>query len=333
MPVTQKMIDETLASVKRMQGFDVDGLPRTGELGSQMEFSAVVEPAQKLVALHKKVNLLSIPAMSESMLGVVRKAADKDFNLFSSILAFTADQGGPQRDALTQQVIDAYEPTFNSLVNPICFGFSEATDFKALEDNARAALQGIEDRAAKQTEELQGAQKEAQQMLAEVKKTAAEQGVSQQAVHFQQEAIFHKNSQTTWLVAAGIFALLAAAWILVGTLPSEEWGVAVANYAATKTLGFSLLAFAVVFCVKNYMAHRHNYVVNTHRQKALQTYRTLADAAHSDNEQDIVLEQAARCIFSPQNTGYIKTGNDAGGHNILAMETVRRAAPKLPDNE
>lgn len=338
MAVTKELIAETRASVERMQTFDAETLQRSAELGSTMKFSAIVEPAKRLVSLYNKVNLTSINTMSEQMLSSMRGPADRDFQHFQNILDFIPDQGKARRDELTQRVVDAYDPTLNELAPVICFGFAEVTDFKALENNARSTLQRVEDMAAEQTKKLQDVLKEAQGILAEVKKTAAEQGVSKQATFFQQEAKFHADNQWWWLAAAGVFAALAALLVWQVKLPSEEWSIALANYVATKVLGFSLLAYAVFFCVKNYMAHRHNYVVNTHRQKALQTYRVLAKSAHSENEQDIVLAQAARCIFSPQNTGYVKTDSDVGGGgggtNIIAMETVRRAtSAKSPDSE
>ena len=43
------------------------------------------------------------------------------------------------------------------------------------------------------------------------------------------------------------------------------------------------------------------------------TFKALADAAGEDNSKDIVLNHAASCIFSPQETGYTKS---TGGTSI-----------------
>ncbi len=54
------------------------------------------------------------------------------------------------------------------------------------------------------------------------------------------------------------------------------------------------------------MSHKHNEIVNRHRQNALATFTTLADATSDAASSDIVLSHAASCIFSPQETGYAK---------------------------
>jgi len=55
---------------------------------------------------------------------------------------------------------------------------------------------------------------------------------------------------------------------------------------------------------KNFIANKHNSIVNKHRQNALMTFKALVDAAKNPQNQDIVLTHAASCIFSPQSTGY-----------------------------
>ena len=65
-------------------------------------------------------------------------------------------------------------------------------------------------------------------------------------------------------------------------------------------------------------------MINKHRQNALQTFRTLVEAGTSNHAQDIVLTQAAQCIFSPQDSGYVKRNSDnANSLNILPIESAK----------
>jgi hypothetical protein len=78
---------------------------------------------------------------------------------------------------------------------------------------------------------------------------------------------------------------------------------------------------------KNFLSHKHNSIVNKHRQNALMTYSALADAASSEEAKDIVLNHAASCIFSPQETGYIK--NESAGNNKSIVELLPKTTMKF----
>jgi hypothetical protein len=80
-----------------------------------------------------------------------------------------------------------------------------------------------------------------------------------------------------------------------------------------KLLFFSLLVGAVVWIGRIYRAHRHNYVLNRHRQNALGTFNTFVDSAHDAQTKSAVLLQATQAIFVIQPTGYISQEMDSGG--------------------
>jgi len=74
---------------------------------------------------------------------------------------------------------------------------------------------------------------------------------------------------------------------------------------------FAVLSFMLYLSARSFLSHKHNAVVNRHRQNALLTYRALADAAAADQNREVILTHAAACIFSPQPTGYSNDGGDA----------------------
>ena len=156
---------------------------------------------------------------------------------------------------------------------------------------------------------------------------AAEAGVTQQAVHFGAAARAHEKSSRWWCAFSVVAGILLAFYALLGDrlLPDAADGVyAIARTAVSRVLVFAVLGYALFFCVRNYMAHRHNAIVNRHRQNALDTYRALAEA--DPKSRDVVLAHAAWCIYAPQDSGFARKGESESGS--VPVETFLRIAGK-----
>ncbi|WHZ29441.1 MAG: hypothetical protein OJF51_004243 [Nitrospira sp.] len=161
--------------------------------------------------------------------------------------------------------------------------------------------------------------KEADAVLQAVRKVAEEQGVSQQAIYFKNEADNHESESKVWLkrtvwLTIGL-AAYAAATLFLHKVPILEPANAyeTVQLAASKVVIFVTISYFLILSAKNYVAHRHNSVVNRHRQNALATYTALVKAAGEEATRDVVLAKAADCIFSAQSTGFAKAGGGEGG--------------------
>src|SRR5690606_11894968 len=97
-----------------------------------------------------------------------------------------------------QQVTNAYGPALQKRFRFISYGTSKSVDFQRMENEARAMLQNVKDEASEITEQLTEHQEQAQGVLADVRRVAAEQGVSQQAIYFKDEAEAHETLAETW---------------------------------------------------------------------------------------------------------------------------------------
>lgn len=75
---------------------------------------------------------------------------------------------------------------------------------------------------------------------------------------------------------------------------------------------------------KNFLNHKHNAIVNKHRQNALMTHTALVEASGDEGVRDAVLLQAANCIFSPQSTGYTQTGESEATNQKSMIEILSR---------
>jgi hypothetical protein len=329
---------EAEESLVRMQQFDVSTLPRERELGSEVNFLAAVEPAQRLVDLYKRLSVIALDDLPDQALQQVKARANADYALLRQALDFKlASQSSPQgtRDSIVQQLYAAYEPTFQQLHPFIAYSLHRSADFQRLDADARSTMQSIADRAGKVELQLQEHEKEAQRVLAEIRSVAAEEGVTQQAVHFRAEADRHESESELWrgrttklAIGLGVYAALSVFIHKIPVLaPASSYETL--QLAVSKVLVFSVLAYMLLLSARNFLSHKHNSIVNRHRQNALMTHRALIEAASDHGIREAIMVQAAGCIFAPQNTGYAPEpgNNDASGPRSV-VELLSKASQK-----
>lgn len=332
-----QQLAETTTSVERMQNFDAHTLERKTDLGS-MNFFDAVEPAQKLVNLYNRLSISVLSDFPNDILATLKNQADADFNRLSQILDFKLDQSSPAdaRNNLITQVKSAYDTTFRAIWQYIAYGVSKVTDTQRLESEARGALQSIKDQAGKTAEDIKVNAELAQSALDEIRRVAAEQGVSQQAIYFKSEAEDHAKEAEKWqtktIIAACLLGGFALLTIVVAYVPSLYPGntIQAIQIGSGKLLAFGVLAYWLGLCAKNYLSHKHNQVINRHRENALKTFQALAEGAGNPDNKDIILTHASQCIFSAQDTGYFKqsSAGDTGNSIRSVIEVLPKSLAK-----
>jgi hypothetical protein len=330
-------LEETANSLKRMQDFDVSTLPRTEELGKSLDFTEAVAPTTKLIGLYRRLSVTVLEDFPDDTLKEIKGRADADFSRIKQILDFNTKLANPQdiRTTHIQSIVDAYATSFKSLSQFISYGVSKATDFQRMENEARAMIQSVEDKASGLTEKLQQSKFEADQVLSEIRKTAAEQGVSQQAIYFKEEAEQHTKDANMWkgnanklAWALGGFALLSMGIHKIPFFKPENPYDSLQLFSS-KILIFGVIAYMLVLAARNFLSHKHNSIVNKHRQNALLTFNALTAAASTDGNKDIVLIKAAECVFSPQDTGYAKSASTSGSGGQTIVDVVPKVAKMM----
>lgn len=328
---TQAALEGTQEALERIQQFDVGTLSREDDLGKQMSFSEVISSSQAIVDIYKRIPLSALDDFSDTQLNVIKGQAQADYNVFRQILDFvaTAPSATDTRTNIIATLKTRRDQLFDQLWQYVAYGVARITDTKLLETTARTTIQSIKDQAEKLTTQLQTAKSDADSALAEIRSVAAEQGVSQQASYFKQEADDQETLAATWLkytywsaIAVGVFAIFSLflhkfSWIRPDS-PSE-----MVQLISSKLLIFAVLGFLLLMAARNYSTHKHNAVINRHRQNALLTYRALVEASANSGTEDIVLAHAASCIFSPQETGFSRGSSDAlsGSKSVLELMT------------
>ena len=193
-------------------------------------------------------------------------------------------------------------------------------------ENAVTARENVEAATAKRFKEF-GAE------LDNIEAAVSTKTVEKQAEHFKMLADNHENIAENWC-GFTIAAAVLLVGFAVGSIFMSNLEV-MSNYpiqsGISKVLVFTVLGYALFFCAKNYGAHRHNAVVNRHRENALRTFRVLAATTHSAENRDIVLNQAAQCIFGPRDSGYIRGGNSGGDGISINANIPRFPGAKVDD--
>lgn len=191
----------------------------------------------------------------------------------------------------------------------------------------------------KQTEgvvaRLKETQKEAEKILQQIKETTQKATVEKEAIHFKEEAERHRTAAYAWLGVSAVIAVITFwfAWDNFSfytqlLMKDDARGAATLTTAQSIQLGlaklllFSFLVGGIVWSGRVYRAHRHNYVVNKHRQNALSTFKTFVSSTQDQQTKNAVLLQATQCVFAPQATGYITQENEASGTPQI-LEIVR----------
>ena len=321
-----KLTEETKSSLQRIQEFDASNLPRVEELGTQINFKDAIEPANRLIDLYKQLPLTVLEALPKDILYKIKNQANSDFKRFDEILKFESGMTKDQKENLVNQLTAAYDSAFKSLYDIISYSVRKSTDFEKLSREARAKVQEISDKASELTAFIETTSSQAQTVLETIRKTAEEQGVSQQAYYFKTEFENHSNRANYWLrasiwltIALGAYALVALHSHLIPWLKPTDTFEAV-QIGIAKILIFGTISFILGLAAKNFLAHQHNAVVNKHRQNALATYEALVKAAGDNANRDIVLTKASECIFTPQTTAFSKSDeSDGKAQSILSV--------------
>lgn len=324
------IIEETTKSLQRIQAFDIATLARRSELGADLNFSDAELPAKRVIDLFQQLPIEHLATFPDSWLQQLKNTLDSFFSTLDSTMKFKAniDNAVAQRTSLLSQFNSSYQDTFNQLNPMISYVSSRQKDYGALEREARAKIQQASDRADELAETLASHEQEAKRILDEVKKVAAEQGVSQQAVYFQSESASHQTDADKWqgwTIYVGIALIVYASLsIFIHKIPflSPTSTYDSVQLAVSKSLVFAVFAYFLILCARNFLSHKHNSIINKHRQNALLTFKSLADAADSKENRDVVLTYAAACIFAPQETGYAKSGNQTNFGSVI--ETIPR---------
>ncbi|MCK0070866.1 hypothetical protein [Kordiimonas laminariae] len=324
--------EEAKYSLNRIQNFDVSELPRVTDLGATLNFNEIVDDAQKLIELYKRLSIIALDDFPDESLHRINDIAKQHLELFDRVLRFDPGTQDPSsaRKALIDQTAAAYRPAFDTLYVYIAYSLHRAADFQRLDTEARATLGAISKQSSEVSNELFKYKEAAEDVLTEIRQIAAEQGVTKEAIHFSTEYEVHAEAASNWKkatiwlsVGLVIFAIISLFLHKIPILIPENPYDAI-QLSISKFLIFSVVAYMLFLSAKNFLSHKHNAIINKHRQNALMTHSALVEASGDEGVRDVVLLQASSCIFSPQSTGYSTDAVNDSSNQKSMVEILSR---------
>lgn len=178
--------------------------------------------------------------------------------------------------------------------------------------------------------------------------------ISDKKLDFQFNAMIHKRNAYIWAALAGILVIILI-FILFRNIDINDTFISIgktidfgfkdiknkdsnminsaiyfsfSKYIFTRLFLYSILIYTIVFCIKNYNAQMHNYIINTHKSNAFKSVISLLNTAKSDDGSDKILIQATQTIFSHQQTGYYSKDIEPNNPNLVT-NVIESVAKKI----
>ena len=314
---------------------DTKKLARRSTLGEEFSLEEAVEPITRTIEFFRSIPTENLEQLPEQQLEQVKQQTLAFLSIIDRLRAFSPskeDNPAATRNGLLDLARGTYITAFSALHPYVSFLASQQRDLTKLEEQARAATVSVTEEAQRLRELLTLREKEATEILQKVREAAAEQGVSQQAHYFKQEADKHGTAAGKWqkftvrtAVGLGVYAL---GTLIFAMLYTPDTALQTAQIAVSKALIFAVIAYMLFLCARTLTGHQHNEIVNRHRENALLTFNSLAAAAGDAESRDVILNHAAGCIFGPQDTGFGKHAQSSGS-SVQIVESLPRAARML----
>jgi hypothetical protein len=171
---------------------------------------------------------------------------------------------------------------------------------------------------------VKGSENELSSVLNSAKIELSKGGVSKHSDIFGSQAGTHKVNAKNWrnnatgLLTLNAIMIISILILVIWVVDDRTLRIELGIFGAALV---SLISYAVVLCVKNYFAEKHNQNVNQHRANCLGTFNTFIDSADEERKAAVLI-QATNTIFSHQNTGYLNKGSDNSNPNPI-VEIVR----------
>jgi hypothetical protein len=338
-------------TLQKAQELDASRLVRRETLGD-FNFAPVEDQTAVAIVALREVRIDKLDSLPDAYSRIVIDKATEFESLFQEILNFDVSKPGPIQDE-RQRLIYSMDITIRSVIEalrPVTAYLEydrkkrgEQSEDEALQFQARTKWEQMTDKA--QNEHLKiidSAQQknleiekrlssattmleDAQRRVDEANKFILEKAAEHQAAYFAEESDNHGRRAKRWLRATIVVAAIAVVFLgfapfLTQLVPSLDTGKTydAIQLALSKTLLLGVTTYILFLCARNFLSHEHNAIVNKHRQNALLTYKSIANAT-SPERRDVILEHAASCIFSPQETGYTRSSAQT---NITSVSEI-----------
>ena len=320
---------------------DLEGLKRSDLSGAGFSFESV---NHDLLIVHSMLREI-LTAPREWLLNISRVVVQnlnrylpQFYKNIREIEDFQISNENPREthDSLLQTISNSCDSMKEPLGHIVAYLSSRKVGQFAAEVDATVAtaagrLETETNRAKENSNEVEKLRNETQQELNQLKlerqNQQAKQSVSEYKEIFENQAKQYRKGAWIWLGAAGAatIAFFGAFYWLSKFLGPEGPGLTEALQNLF-TKGFLLSPIYVWLnrSIKNHTAQKHLEVINTHRQKALETFDRFVEAAGENREtRDAVLLSATEAIFDANQTGYLSAKGSGSDSRSPVQQVIR----------
>jgi hypothetical protein len=325
---------ERLASqLRQIAGLDVVELAERKSLGD-LNFSEIKDLLDRTIRHAAELVSLPLRELPAPTLDALSAQFDSVFKALQDLYSFKVTEihegvtSVKYRDDLQEKARTKCEAFLNYIIQIIPYLKLNDPSFKAavekstdsMSELSRQLTSNVSALTAKVDEKIASLDS----ALQVTRDTAAQTGVTRHAAAFKDAANAHAKSSTYWLIASALLVVLTVAMALLILFEFPSAGLmndaGIIQKIIARLVIVSILYYSVVWSAKNYKAHRHLSVLNSHRQNALQTFESFVEGAGGDEQtKNAVLLEATHCIFSPANTGYLGAEEDNPTSRIVEI--------------
>lgn len=303
------------------------------DLEAQLNFVELQSQFEFLRAFCQRLETFDLAPLPSSILAEGVTALDRIDQLAQPLAQFSVvkatEQGRPVTDA-RNAVANAFREKFPGLLKQLTtlLAFGQFFTKEASIEQRLLSVSGLESQLGETVANAQAISERLKELERTAKDAAQKAGITRHAVFFHEEADAHEANAKDWLrrtalLAAGVVVLAGANLYLALSEPPLESTAAATYLIFAKLLVFTTVVSAALWCARVYRAHKHNAVVNRHRQHALSSFESFAASAEPDVRSAVLL-QATQSIFAPQHSGFGTTDADPAVSSPI-VELVRAA--------
>lgn len=310
-------------NLEKIISFKIENLTREQDLGALLSFKEIEYLFIKIIDLFKKVNEVDLEEIPYSILNLFNTQLTNAISIFNQAVNFNTNQVNPvlARDGIITSIKKNYDNYLTHSIPILTIGLLNNNDTSIERSKIKALLSEFEADREQNKIKIDKKLNELNEILTNAKSVANQIGVSKHSTVFKTESEFHNIESEKWLK----YTILILIGIVISSIFLAFLGkcftdntTQVIQFSITKVIFLSALFYALSLTNRNYKAHKHNSIINKHRQNALTTFETFSEAAGDDIQtKNAVLLETTHTIFSNKQTGYMQNESDSDSPNKI----------------
>jgi len=333
---TEQQIETTLTQInerfEKMFSYSIEELTREEELGTQFSFKEIEDYFVKIIDLFKRVKDVNLNEVPYNLLNSFNGQINNAITYFDQAKDFNpaVNNAVNTRKGIIDNIRNHFDGYHTHSVPILSVGLLNSNDLSLERSKMNKLIEDLEKERTLAKEESEKKLKELNDIIENAKSFATKAGVSKHSSVFKSESEYHETESKKWLkytrnILISI-AIVAIGLAFLGLYFKEN--AEIVQFTITKIVVLTALFYGLSLTNRNYKAHKHNAIMNKHRQNALSTFETFSSAASADDQtKNAVLIETTHSIFANQQTGYLKTEGDSDSNSKI-IEIIKSATTK-----